>query len=62
MANQFKESYVDLCKVDRVTLSVLSPADGEAMAVTTLKEADIYDQNGDPVPGGINDDLMGTMD
>jgi DNA-directed RNA polymerase beta' subunit len=62
MANQFTQSYVELCKVDSVTLSVLSPADVEAMAVTKVTESMIYHENGDPVTNGINDDLMGTMD
>jgi DNA-directed RNA polymerase beta' subunit len=60
--NTIKDSYVELNKIDAVTLSVLSPSEVDAMSVTKIFEQLTYNANGDPVTHGINDDLMGTMD
>jgi hypothetical protein len=51
-----KDSYVELYKVDAVTLSVLSPAEVDAMSVTYINDILTYNANGDPVTHGINDD------
>lgn len=57
-----KDSYVELNKIDAVTLSVMSSAEVDAMSVTRVYDILTYNANGDPVTHGINDDLMGTMD
>jgi DNA-directed RNA polymerase beta' subunit len=58
----FKESNVELYRVDGVTLSVLSPEEVEAMSVTRVCNDQIYNANGDPEIDAINDERMGTMD
>jgi DNA-directed RNA polymerase beta' subunit len=58
----FRESNVDLYKIESVTLSVMSAAEVNAMSVSKIYDINTYNANGEPVPYGINDDRMGTMD
>ena len=57
-----KDSYVELHKIEGVTLSVMSSQEVEDMSVSRIYDILTYNANGDPVSHGINDDMMGTMD
>ena len=60
--NTFKESNVELCRIDGLSLSILSPEEVEAMSVTKIVNQQIYNTDGDPEIDAINDERMGTMD
>jgi len=57
-----KDSYVDLYKVGGLTLSMISSEDVIQQSVNDIYEDRTYQDNGDPMQHGINDDLLGTMD
>ena len=58
----FSTSYVELQKVRSIKLGLLNADEVSKMSVAKIENEKIYDENGLPNSGAINDPRMGTMD
>ncbi|MEC7693789.1 MAG: hypothetical protein VX446_05320, partial [Bacteroidota bacterium] len=56
------EPFRDFARVEAVRFTMFSPDELRRMAVTRVVTDQVYDKQQMPVPGGLNDARMGTMD
>ena len=58
----FAYSYIELQKVKQVQFGLLAPDEVKRMSVAKVDNDRIYDEQGKPNLGGVNDPRMGPMD
>ncbi|MEM2491889.1 MAG: DNA-directed RNA polymerase subunit A', partial [Candidatus Bathyarchaeia archaeon] len=49
-------------RIDRILFSLLSPSEIRKMSVAEITTPDTYDEDGVPIPSGLMDERLGTLE